>query len=74
VYATCSLLAEENGGVVEAFLAAHPDFAPLAAADTLARQDVRLAGAGQTSVGDALRLLPNTHGSDGFFALAMERR
>ena len=70
VYATCSLLAEENDGVVQAFLAAHPDFAPLAAGDILARQDIAPAGDG----GDALRLLPNTHGSDGFFALAMGRR
>jgi 16S rRNA (cytosine967-C5)-methyltransferase len=70
VYATCSLLAEENDGVVQAFLAAHPDFAPLAAGDILARQEIALAGAD----GDALRLLPHAHGSDGFFALAMERK
>ncbi|MFC5300374.1 RsmB/NOP family class I SAM-dependent RNA methyltransferase [Azospira restricta] len=71
VYATCSLLAEENDGVVQAFLAAHPDFVPLPAAEILAKQGV--AGIAPAA-GEALRLSPQAHGSDGFFALAMERR
>ena len=68
VYATCSLLAEENEEVVSAFLAAHPDFVALNAAEILSRQGI--------NVGDeaALRLLPHIHGSDGFFAMAMERK
>lgn len=75
VYATCSLLAEENDGVVETFLAAHPDFVPLAADEILDRQGVALAGRESSSSGeDALRLLPHVHGSDGFFALAMARK
>lgn len=68
VYATCSLLAEENDEVVGAFLAANPAFAPLPAAEILQRQGIAFAD------GEALRLLPQVHGSDGFFALAMERR
>jgi len=71
VYATCSLLVEENDAIVGAFLAANPDFAPLAAADLLAAQGVTLAS---DSDGDALRLLPQVHGSDGFYAMAMERK
>ncbi|HEX5802599.1 MAG TPA: RsmB/NOP family class I SAM-dependent RNA methyltransferase [Azospira sp.] len=68
VYATCSLLAEENDEVVGAFLAANPAFVALPAADILSRQGIAFAD------GEALRLLPHVHGSDGFFALAMERR
>ena len=68
VYATCSLLTEENDAVVEAFLAAHPDFRALPAGELLQRQDIEL-----PLTGDALRLLPHLHGSDGFFAMAMER-
>jgi 16S rRNA (cytosine967-C5)-methyltransferase len=68
VYATCSLLQEENDDVVSAFLAAHPDFAPLNAAEILSRQGIALGDE------DALRLLPHVHGSDGFFAVAMERK
>ena len=68
VYATCSLLTEENDAVVEAFLAAHPDFRALPAGEQLQRQDIEL-----PLTGDALRLLPHLHGSDGFFAMAMER-
>ena len=36
VYATCSLLAEENDGIVDAFLAAHPEFRALSAQEVLA--------------------------------------
>ncbi|MBW7900731.1 MAG: RsmB/NOP family class I SAM-dependent RNA methyltransferase [Rhodocyclaceae bacterium] len=72
VYATCSLLADENDAVTAAFLAAHPDFSPLAAGDLLGRQEITLTSGAPAGDG-ALRLLPHAHGSDGFFALAMER-
>lgn len=68
VYATCSLLAEENEAVVAAFLAAHPDFALTNALDLLRRQEIDLGGEGQM-----LQLLPDRHGMDGFFAAVMER-
>ena len=66
VYATCSLLAEENEAIVQAFLAANPGFRLLPAGEVLARHDIPMAG-------DMLRLLPNRHATDGFFAAAMER-
>jgi len=69
VYATCSLLREENDGVADAFLAVHPEFRVVPASDILARRHVAL------SMPDhALRLLPHRHGTDGFFAMAMERQ
>ncbi len=67
VYATCSLLAEENDGVVDAFLAAHPEFRELNAEDVLARQDIVLA------TGKRLRLSPAEQDTDGFFAAVLER-
>lgn len=67
VYATCSLLAEENDGVVDAFLATHPGFKAVSAEEVLARQGVTLA------IGERLRLSPNEHDTDGFFAAVLER-
>jgi 16S rRNA (cytosine967-C5)-methyltransferase len=42
VYATCSLLREENDAVVAHFLATHPEFAPLPAAEILSRRQILL--------------------------------
>lgn len=67
VYATCSLLTEENETIVETFLAAHPEFRALSAEALLAARQVRL------ETGDWLRLDPARHGTDGFFAAALER-
>ena len=67
VYATCSLLHEENQDIVEAFLAAHPGFALIPASEALAQQKITL------ETGDYLQLLPQQHSTDGFFAAVMER-
>ncbi|MGH8669078.1 MAG: SAM-dependent methyltransferase, partial [Burkholderiales bacterium] len=67
VYATCSILREENEVVADDFLAAHPQFAPLSCADLLAAQRIAL------DTGRHLRLWPHLHGTDGFFAAAFER-
>lgn len=67
VYATCSLLAEENEAVVTAFLATHPTFALIPAGTVLARAGIVLPG-------DMLRLLPQRHHTDGFFAAVLERQ
>lgn len=69
VYATCSLLREENDEVVAAFLVTHPQFVAVSAAEILARRHVPLV----TNEG-ALRLDPASHGTDGFYAIALERR
>ena len=69
VYATCSLLVEENEEIVQAFLAAHPDFALVPAADVLKRQGIVLPRTDQY-----LRLYPHVHDTDGFFAAVMERK
>jgi 16S rRNA (cytosine967-C5)-methyltransferase len=67
-YATCSLLKEENEDIVEKFLAARPDFRALPVNEILERRHLPL-----SMTGDALRLLPHLHQTDGFFAVALER-
>ncbi len=68
VYATCSLLEEENEAIVDAFLAAHPDYALTPVRDLLAAQNIDL------EMGDTLRLDPALHNTDGFFAAVLERK
>jgi 16S rRNA (cytosine967-C5)-methyltransferase len=68
VYATCSILPEENETVADAFAAAHPEFAELPCQALLEAQRISLACGGR------LRLWPHQHGCDGFFAAAFERR
>ena len=68
VYATCSILPEENEAVVDAFAAGHPEFKALSCAELLKTQRIPL------DTGDRLRLWPHRHGTDGFFAAAYERR
>lgn len=67
VYATCSVLAEENDGIVDAFLTAHPQFRSVSAEEILQGQGVALA------TGERLRLQPHVHDTDGFFAAVLER-
>lgn len=71
VYATCSLLPEENEDVVRAFLDAHPAFRLLDAGEVL--HDARIELPNATDGERFLRLLPHVHGTDGFFAAVMER-
>jgi 16S rRNA (cytosine967-C5)-methyltransferase len=67
VYATCSILQEENEAVTDAFRAGHAEFEPLSCAELLAAQRVPL------DTGERLRLWPHRHGTDGFFAAAFRR-
>lgn len=68
VYATCSLLPEENEAIVDAFLAAHPSFVRRSAEAALATQGIHIA-----LPGDDLHLLPQAYGTDGFYAAVLER-
>ena len=69
VYATCSLLAEENAHVVSAILAAHPELAPVALADVLGAERAEALGDGT----GAFVVTPLRHGTDGFFARVFQR-
>ncbi len=66
VYATCSLLAEENEAQVSAFLDRHPAFAM--------RPPRQVWAMAAPKTGDFLILSPLRHGTDGFFAAVLERR
>ncbi len=70
VYATCSLLAEEDEAQAEAFLAAHPDFTLLSVAELWPGT----VGGICPVNGPYLRLTPAVNGTDGFFAAVFERR
>jgi 16S rRNA (cytosine967-C5)-methyltransferase len=69
VYATCTILRSENDDVVDAFLAAHDGFEPVLLKEILGSE--RAAAIGD---GARLRLSPDTHDTDGFFAAVMRRR
>ncbi len=68
VYATCSLLDEENENIVQQFLAAHAGFSLVPMREVLAAQKIAL------DTGDYLKLLPHVHGTDGFFAAVLQRQ
>ena len=72
VYATCSLLEDENEQVAAAFSEAHPDFLPQDAGTLLGAAHV--ADPTALTEGGHLRLWPHRHGTDGFFAAVWERR
>jgi 16S rRNA (cytosine967-C5)-methyltransferase len=68
VYATCSLLNEENDVIVEQFLSTHPDFELVPMSAVLAEQKIPL------EMGDYLKMLPHKHQTDGFFAAVLQRK
>ena len=69
VYATCSSEADENEGVVDAFLATTPDFAPLDARQAAPRLPPELIDAR-----GHLRTEPHAHGLEAFFGAVLVRR
>jgi 16S rRNA (cytosine967-C5)-methyltransferase len=72
VYATCSLLAEENQAVVERFLADQQQFSLLPAAEVLATQAIRIPETERFA--PYFVMLPHLHGTDGFFAAVLQRQ
>ena len=71
VYATCSLLKEENETIAEAFSAANPGFHLLQAAEVLTQAGVE--NAPKLCSGAFLRLWPHQHQTDGFFAAVWQK-
>ncbi|WP_417798285.1 RsmB/NOP family class I SAM-dependent RNA methyltransferase [Terasakiella pusilla] len=71
IYATCSLLPEENERQIEAFLAQNDSFAVVKAIDVWAELEL---GDYPSASQDYLRLTPAQNNCDGFFACVLEKR
>lgn len=67
IYATCSLLSDENEQIAERFLSTHPDFTLVPAAEIMRQQQIEI------DTGKYLKLLPHLHNTDGFFAAVFEK-
>jgi 16S rRNA (cytosine967-C5)-methyltransferase len=77
VYATCSLLEQENEQIANQFSAQNPDFTPMDVAQVLealkvpyAQDLCRKPGNGASQ----LRLWPHAHKVDGFFAAVWQKK
>lgn len=78
VYSTCSLEPEENEAVVERVLTARRELARVAAARLREALAPHLAAGAEAAalvgLDGCLRTFPDLHGTDGFFAVALEKR
>ncbi len=77
VYATCSVLPQENEDIAAAFSLANPDFEPLVAGEVLSGLKVTDAASlcqGGESGQLYLRLWPQRHATDGFFAAVWQKK
>ena len=74
-YVTCSVLDEENGAQVRAFLARHPEFSvqpPAEVADALGERAFMFAKAARLS-DEGILMTPRTTETDGFFVSVLRR-
>ncbi len=74
VYATCSVLPEENGDQAADFLRRHPDWALQPYAELWAASIGGTPPASADGSSGALQLTPARHGTDGFFIASLVRR
>jgi 16S rRNA (cytosine967-C5)-methyltransferase len=70
IYATCTILGDENEGVVEKFLAERDDFVRVPVKEIWGRARADELGQGPDGF---LRLSPAVHDTDGFFAAVLRR-
>ncbi len=73
VYATCSVLKRENQDVVEAFLAAHPDWSLVPAQEVLEQQNIHFEPTQWERFGEYFQMLSHVNNTDGFFAAVLQR-
>jgi 16S rRNA (cytosine967-C5)-methyltransferase len=65
-YSTCSVTIEENEGVIEAFLKAHPEF-------HLVEVEPKIGLPGLNGLTQCQRLYPHIHGCNGFFIAKLQK-
>lgn len=68
IYATCSILAEENATQIDAFLSSHPEFTLLPVSEIWETVGLDGSWAGKT-----FAVTPTEGGSDGFFTAVLEK-
>ncbi|MBK1667197.1 hypothetical protein CKO28_03960 [Rhodovibrio sodomensis] len=77
IYATCSLLPQENRERTWAFQSAHPEFRQIPAAqvwaEAFATRPDAAGGDGPAADAQDLTLTPARHGTDGFYVAVLER-
>ncbi|MGH6868917.1 MAG: RsmB/NOP family class I SAM-dependent RNA methyltransferase, partial [Methylocella sp.] len=73
VYATCSVLREENEDRLAAFLSSHPDYKSVPALELAEIALIPGLGRFASRFGFGLRLTPLTSGTDGFFVAMLMR-
>ena len=77
VYATCSVLPQENEEIAAIFSTNHPEFSPLPVGQVLeglkVPEPARLCAGGAAGL-DYLRLWPHLHATDGFFAAVWQKK
>ena len=69
VYATCTLLRQENEDVVEEFMKIHPEFQLIEPAELSPKWNN-----GLVPPGSFFKLFPHIHGTDGFFCAVFEKK
>jgi len=77
VYATCSILPQENEAIAQAFSEANSEFTPLEVGEIMSNLKIEGAASlcsGGTNGQRYLRLWPHKHQTDGFFAAVWQRK
>jgi len=74
-YVTCSVLDQENGAQVRAFLARHPEFAVVPPSQVIAALGGKAADFAKVArlTGEGVLMTPHTTGTDGFFVSLLRR-
>ncbi|MDZ7797591.1 MAG: RsmB/NOP family class I SAM-dependent RNA methyltransferase [Candidatus Marinimicrobia bacterium] len=70
VYATCSIIPDENEKQINDFLSRHKDFEPASVYDALSHHNIRIPASSEKHL---LRILPQDADSDGFFIAKLRR-
>jgi 16S rRNA (cytosine967-C5)-methyltransferase len=69
LYATCTMLRQENEDVVEEFTSRHPDFTIVDIRTLIHQWQHR-----EVTTGSFFKLLPHQHGTDGFFCVVLNKQ